>query len=62
MAYQKDHSFDKLIHRFKREVYKTAKGSWWLKLLREKLKTMRENPALLTAWDAGYGLRNVLGW
>jgi S-adenosylmethionine-dependent methyltransferase len=62
MTFQDDRNFDKLIHRFERVVYDTAKGSWRLKLIQEDLKTLRENPTPLMVWDAGCGFGQISLW
>lgn len=62
MTHPNDRNFDKLIHRFERVVYDTAKGSWRLKLLQEDLKTLHEKPAPLLVWDAGCGFGQISLW
>lgn len=62
MALKEDRNFDKLIHRFDRVIYETAKGSWRLKLLQEDLQPLRNNPAPLMVWDAGCGFGQISHW
>jgi len=62
MALKEDRNFDRLIHRFDRVVYDTAKGSWRLQLLQEDLNGLRNNPSPLMIWDAGCGFGQISHW
>jgi S-adenosylmethionine-dependent methyltransferase len=62
MSHQEDRNFDSLIHRFDKVVYDTAKGGWRLKLLKEDLLSLQENPLPLTIWDAGCGFGQISLW
>lgn len=57
-----DRNFDRLIHRFEKVVYDTAKGGWRLQLLKEDLAFLREGGQRLTIWDAGCGFGQMSLW
>jgi S-adenosylmethionine-dependent methyltransferase len=59
MKPKQDKNFDKLIERFKKKVYATAKGDWRLKLLKEDLEPFYRYPQPLTVWDAGCGFAQI---
>ncbi len=58
---KQDKNFDPLIDRFERKVYATDKGQWRLKLLKEDLQDLRQQPAL-SIWDAGCGFAQISRW
>lgn len=62
MPQKQDRNFDTLIQRFDKVVYDTAKGGWRLKLLKEDLLSLKENPQPLTIWDAGCGFGQISLW
>ena len=62
MSNKNDRNFDSLIHRFDKVVYDTAKGGWRLKLLKEDLLFLQENPLPLIIWDAGCGFGQISLW
>jgi len=59
MQLKQDKNFDKLLERFEKKVYKTAKGDWRLKLLKEDLDAFYRCPEPLTVWDAGCGFAQI---
>ncbi len=62
MTLKEDRNFDGLINRFEQVVYDTAKGSWRLKLLKEDLQLLHDNPQPLSIWDAGCGFGQISHW
>lgn len=62
MTIQEDRNFDSLIERFEQKVYDTAKGDWRLKLLKEDLQFLYDEPKPLTVWDAGCGFGQMSLW
>jgi S-adenosylmethionine-dependent methyltransferase len=62
MTTPKDRNFDSLIDRFEKKVYDTAKGDWRLKLLKEDLLFLYDQPTPLSIWDAGCGFAQISLW
>ena len=56
-----DRNFDKLVDKFEAKVYDTIKGEWRLKLLKEDLDSLRNQPSS-TIWDAGCGFAQISQW
>ena len=57
-----DRNFDRLAEKFEQKVYGTLKGEWRLKLLKEDLQFLRDQPTPLNVWDAGCGLGQISRW
>jgi S-adenosylmethionine-dependent methyltransferase len=58
---QTDRNFDDLFDRFEQRVYNNIKGEWRLKLLKEDLLELYNQPPQ-TIWDAGCGFAQISQW
>lgn len=62
MPDMRDRNFDDLIEAFEDRVYKTGKGDWRLKLLKQDLSVFNNAVPVLDIWDAGCGFAQISQW